>query len=149
MIGIEPIARAYRVRTTLRFPNPRGRSIPIDPQLLNRLPLEMMELRFYRRPSNEELASVMKSVRARMKGPRKDFSEKSLWLYKFFKEYGEPPAKGKMKFWDKAFSEWKREHPAAGIRSADSLRVAKERLDRLLLRSYKSSSPLAPPPAPQ
>jgi hypothetical protein len=134
--GIKPIARAYRIITKMKFPSLKGRppgSKPIPLTLDTPLLISSIDLRLYRPLTDRELFSLIKSLRDKMKPARKRLSEKSLRLYKFFSEHGGPPIHGKMEFWKSTLSEWRHLYPKDEIRSATSLRIAWERLNRTIL----------------
>lgn len=134
MTGIVPLARAYRIRTRAALPRPHGRPVPITHELVDRLTLELVDLRLYRPLSDRELGNLLKKLRDRMRVRRKRFSDKALRLYRFFEAYGPPPPQGIMKYWDAAFTEWQKRFPGDDIRSAVTLRLSVRRLNRQLGR---------------
>lgn len=135
LTGIKPIAQVYRVRVEGRLRRPRGsKPIPISPSNLTAFPLSYIDLRLYRALTDRELFSLLKSLNNALK-PKQKKSEKRPKLYNFFEMHGQPPAKGKKKYWENALTEWKKQYPDDGINSWRALMMAWRRLNQFLMNN--------------
>ncbi len=135
LTGIKPIARVYTIQYEGKLSRPKKgqKPIPITPKNITSLfPLSFIDLRIYQALTEREFSSLFKKIRQVTKPPRKRLNEKHLRLYEFFEKHGPPPAKGKMKFWEEKYSEWKKQYPDDEIKSSRALMMACRRLNQFL-----------------
>jgi hypothetical protein len=136
MLGIEPIAPAYRIERKMSLPrlSSKGRPIKITPEILDSFPHHHIDIRLYRMLTDREILALIKRLNRKIRPARKRLSNKALRLYEFMREYGPPPRTGKMKFWEDAYCKWRKQYSEGDIHSAAGIRVAWNRLTRFVER---------------